>query len=110
MALPPVSDLDDHKTPLQHRAPALILALLGTIYDDPDPIPWNSLVEHFASQSDYTSKTIENTLADLAAFGAIQRIGQYTPKHDTRAVRATTLGQAWLDQTILDLPNTEADP
>jgi hypothetical protein len=99
-------------TDLRFRSPALVLALLGLITDDDDPVPWNALIEHFSSGSKYTAKTIENTLGDLAKFGAIQRIGQYAPRRgDTRAVRMTPLGLAWLAGELVPVPTiTEPDP
>lgn len=93
---------------LELRNPALVLALLHAIHDDPDPVPWAALVEAFA-HGIYSRRTIENTLYDLAAYGAIQRIGN--PAHgrqpDNRALRPTELGRAWLEQRIPPLPGDE---
>lgn len=96
---------------ISHRPRTLILAILGTIYDDPDPTPWSPLIAHFADNSNHPAKTIENTLYDLAAFGAITRIGH--PRQgrlpDTRALKATPLGRAWLAGQLLPTPQLRTD-
>lgn len=97
-------------TDLRFRSAALVLALLGMITDDDEPTPWNALIDHMTSGSKYSAKTIENTLADLAQFGAVQRIGTYQPRRDTRSVRMTPLGLAWLAGELLPIPSTEQDP
>lgn len=97
---------------LRLRDPDLVLAMLGYLVDyedDPDvetSLPWRALVDTFTT-ADREWKTVENTLYDLAAFGAIHRIGQAgtRTRSDTRAVRSTPLGRAWLEQTLLPLPN-----
>lgn len=90
--------------PLRYRSADLITAILDAVYDpdDPDPIPWADLVHAFTSDR-HQPRTIEATLYDLVAFGALHRIGQTATRHraDTRAVKGTTLGRAWwhnLDQ------------
>lgn len=105
-----MTDVDhDRPSSLRWRSPALVLALCGMIADDDGPVPWNALVDNM-SAGRYAAKTIENTLADLAQFGAIQRIGTYKPRDDTRAVRMTPLGLAWLAGELLPTPTTEQDP
>ena len=95
---------------LRLRSPELVLAMMGILVDhedDPDtegPIPWNALASLFGDA--FPWKTIENTIYDLVAFGAIHRIGQAGTRNraDTRALRSTPLGRAWLEQTVLPLP------
>lgn len=99
----------DRPSSLRWRSPTLVLALLGTIADDDGPVPWDALIHHMTSGR-YQAKTIENTLADLAKFGAIQRLGTYAPRRDTRAVRMTPLGLAWLAGELLPVPSAEQDP
>lgn len=96
---------------LRFRNPTLVVAILGYIYDAGEPVGWNELVETFASD-DRPWKTIENTLYDLLAFGALHRIGQPGARRraDTRALKATTLGRAWLDREVLPLPTDPDDP
>lgn len=90
--------------PLRYRSPDLIRAILDAIYDpdDPTPIPWVDLVDAFTSDR-HQPRTIEATIYDLIAFGALHRIGQTATRTraDTRALKGTTLGRAWwhdLDQ------------
>lgn len=92
-------------TPLYRRSPDLIAALLDAVYDDPEPIPWTDLV-HAYTTTDLPRKTIENTLYDLIAFGALHRIGKPGTRRtpDTRALRQTPLGRAWLDGELLPPP------
>ena len=96
--------IDDNHDRLRYRSPGLILALLGMIYDEPNPIRWPDLVAEFATTTTPT-KTIENTLHDLAKYGAIHKSGRYTARNDTRTVTGTTLGQAWLNQQLVPHPN-----
>lgn len=97
--------------PLARRSPELILAVLGHVYEADDPVPWLDLVGQFSSDR-WPWKTVENTLYDLVAFGALHRIGKpgHTRQPDTRALRPTRLGRAWLERELLDLPQLHDDP
>lgn len=101
--------MTDHtRSPLYRRSPELVSALLGHVYETEDPVPWLDLVGQYSSDR-WPWKTVENTLYDLVAFGAFHRVGK--PGHartpDTRAVKPTPLGRAWLDQHTLPLPGNE---
>lgn len=91
--------------PLRFRAPELLTAILDTIYEDEDadPVPWTDLVHNLTSTT-HQARTIEATLYDLIAAGAIHRIGKAPTRRqdDTRALKQTTLGAAWYLGT--DLP------
>lgn len=96
--------------PLLRRAPALIFAVLGAVAEsDPDAIPWAALVDELAGH--YAWRTIEATIYDAVAFGAVHRIGKPAARGrpDTRALRVTPLGRAWLDQQLLPLPGKDHD-
>jgi hypothetical protein len=99
---------DDDRHPLRRRNPELVVALLGYIYDHDDPVPWLDTVDRFTNDG-RPWKTVENTIYDLIAFGALHRVGKPgqrgTP--DTRALRPTPLGRAWLERTLLPLPRNE---
>lgn len=95
---------------IRHRNPALLLGLLGYLEEvGPDPVPWNELVEVHSGR--YRWKTVENALYDLEKFGATSRSGRPGRRSapDTRAVRLTPLGLAWLRQTVLPLPGSHDD-
>jgi len=101
----------DRRHPIYRRSPELVLAVLGLVYEADEPIPWLDLLGQLTTDR-YPWKTVENTLYDLIAFGALHRIGKpgLTRTPDTRALKATPLGRAWLDRDLLDLPhhnNTE---
>lgn len=91
--------------PLRHRSPELIIALLGHVYEADGPVPWLVLVDAYSSDR-WPWKTVENTIYDLVAFGALHKVGKAgagrTP--DTRALRPTALGRGWLDQELVELP------
>lgn len=96
--------------PLLRRSPLLVLAVLSYVYDSDEPVLWTEIVDAFTAT--YSHRTIEATLYDAVAFGALHRIGKPGDRRhpDTRALRPTPLGQAWLDQEQLALPkprNTE---
>ena len=84
------------RDPLARRSPQLIAALLDAINDDPEPIPWTDLVNAFTGGK-YAPRTIEATIHDLVAYGAIHRTGTAATRHrpDTRNLRPTPLGHAW---------------
>lgn len=93
------------RDPLAFRNPTIVVAVLGYVYDADGPVPWEELVDAFAS-ADHQWKTVENVLYELVAFGALHRTGAPARKTlpDTRALRPTPLGRAWLDRELLDLP------
>jgi hypothetical protein len=91
------------------RPPALVLGLLGYVYDAEAPIPWDEAVEVFTTE-ETPYKTVEATLYDLIAFGALHRIGApagVRGKTDTRALKATDLGRAWIAGEILVVPTLD---
>lgn len=95
---------------LRFRSPQLVIAIVGAVLDDPTPIPWTGIIAVFSEGSKYTAKTIENTLNDLCQLGAVQKIGAYRDRfHDTRAVRATRLGQAWAAGEYVPFPTISTD-
>lgn len=91
--------------PIARRAPELVLAVLGHVYEAEEPVPWLDLVGEYSSDR-WPWKTVENTLYDLVAFGALHRVGKpgHTRLPDTRALRPTGLGRAWLERELLPLP------
>jgi len=95
---------DHRRSPLFRRSPELVSALLGHVYESEEAVPWLDLVGEFSSDR-WPWKTVENTLYDLVAFGALHRVGK--PGHarlpDTRALKPTALGRAWLERELLDL-------
>jgi hypothetical protein len=95
---------------LRFRNPELLLALVGYVYDADGPVPWNELLEVF-TEDGRPWKTVENTLYDLVTFGAFHRIGKPAQrgKPDSRALKPTTLGRAWLDRELLPLPTDPVD-
>lgn len=98
----------DQLGPLRRRNPDLIHHLLGYVYEADEPVPWLDIVDHYSNDR-HPWKTVENTIYDLVAFGALHRIGKpgagRTP--DTRALKPTALGRAWLDQDLIPLPRNE---
>ena len=109
-----MSDLDPElergARALRFRNPELLLALVGYVYDADEPVPWNELLEVF-TEDGRPWKTVENTLYDLVTFGAFHRIGKPAQrgKPDSRALKPTTLGRAWLDRELLPLPTDPVD-
>lgn len=97
--------MTEERDPLRYRSPTLVLAVLGHIYDSDEPVPWTEIVEHHTDDA-HTWRTVEGTLYDLVAFGAIHRIGKPGAGRnpDTRALKPTPLGRAWLYQEIQPLP------
>lgn len=101
--------------PLRFRNPTVVVAVLGYVYDADAPVPWEELVDTFTSAA-HAWKTVENVVYELVAFGALHRIGA-PPKRsyggktgpDTRALKATALGRAWLDRTLLPIPGRDHD-
>jgi hypothetical protein len=95
---------------LRFRSPTLVLELLGYVYDADEPIPWNELLGVFGLEQDRPVKTVENALYDLVAFGALHRVGKVSRREDTRALKPTPLGRAWLDRELLPQPGERDDP
>lgn len=91
--------------PLRFRSPELVVGILGYVYEADEPIPWEELVAVFSSEN-RPWKTVENTIYDLVAFGALHRIGKPSDRRrgDTRALKATPLGRSWLERELLPLP------
>jgi len=97
-------------TNLRRRDPLLLVTILGHVYESPDPVPWAELVETYTDDQ-HPWKTTENLLYDLVSYGALHRIGKPSGKgrRDTRALKATDLGRAWLARELLPLPTDQAD-
>lgn len=95
--------------PIRRRPARLVLDLLGHVYDADEPIPWLELIDTFADGHPW--KTVENVVHELVAYGALHRIGRPGDRRrpDTRALKPTALGQAWLDGEVLPRPG-EPDP
>lgn len=91
-------------TELRFRPAELVLGIVGYVAEAPEPVGWLELVEVFTGETPW--KTVEATIYDLVSFGAITRIGHAGTRRraDTRAVKLTILGRAWLDQELLELP------
>lgn len=94
--------------PLRFRSPELVVEILGLVYDraeEEPPIGWIELVVGLSDSNQW--KTVENTIYELVAFGALHRIGRPAQGRrgiDTRALKPTALGRAWLDRELLELP------
>lgn len=108
-----MTDLEepDRGRALRFRNRELVVAIVGYVYDADGPVPWNEILEVF-SEDGRPWKTIENTLYDLLTFGALHRIGKpaQRSKPDSRALKPTVLGRAWLDRELLPLPTDPVDP
>lgn len=89
--------------PIYRRRRALVIGLVGYLAEQTDPVPWDDLLNAFRTD-DLSWKTIENTIRDLEHFGALHRVGKTVRGADTRALLATALGRAWLDQELAPLP------
>lgn len=95
---------------LRFRDRTLVLSILDYVYEADEPIPWNELLEVFGLEQDRPVKTVEGTLYELVAFGAMHRVGKVTRAKDTRALKPTALGKAWIDRELLPLPGEKDDP
>lgn len=95
------------REPLRFRNATIVVAVLGYVYDADGPVPWEELVDAFAS-AEQTWKTVENVVYELVAFGALHRTGAVKRAVDGRELRPTPLGRAWLDRELLDLPGQMA--
>jgi hypothetical protein len=93
------TNTDPRLIPLARRNPRLIIIILGHLYEADEPFPWDEFVG-FLTSDEHPWKTVENTIYDLIAFGAIHKIGSYRAKGktDTRALKLTPLGRAWSDR------------
>lgn len=92
------------RDPLRRRPPALVWAILSIVFESEEPVGWLDLVESELSDQ-WPTKTVENTCYELVAFGALHRVGQAgtSRRPDSRALRPTPLGRAWLDRELLPL-------
>jgi hypothetical protein len=101
------------RDPLRRRDPELVRAILDAVYvdntdSDPEPTPWNDLVEAFTSPAHHW-RTVENVLYELVAVGALHRVGKPSARGrpDTRALLPTLLGRAWLAGELHPTPTTD---
>lgn len=105
--------MTDDRHPVYRRRRTLVVGLVAWLADQPEPVPWDDVLHAF--RSDGTSwRTLENTIRDLVAFGALHIIGRARARGgaDTRALVATPLGLAWLEGRPVPLPgehDLEAD-
>lgn len=90
------------------RRRTLTIGIVAHLADHHEPIPWDHLVEVFTTEK-LSWKTVENTIRDLEHFGAVHRLGKIARGTDTRALIATELGRAWLDQHLPPLPGQPPD-
>lgn len=102
--------MTDPEKALRFRSPTLVLELLAYVYDADEPIPWNELASVFGLEQDRPTKTVEGALYELVAFGALHRVGKISRSGDTRALKPTPLGRAWLDRELLPQPGERDDP
>lgn len=94
--------------PVYRRRRTLTIGLVAYLADQDRPTPWDELVELFSTEK-LSWKTVENTIRDLENFGALHRVGKTGRGTDTRALLATELGRAWLDQELPPLPGQTTD-
>ena len=69
------------------------------------------LAGRFSEEGAYPMKTVENVLYELVGLGALHRVGKpgHTRVPDTRALKTTALGRAWLARDLLPLPGPIED-
>lgn len=91
------------RNPLRYRSPVLVAAILDHV-QELGSVRWAELVE--THSNDHPWRTVEATLYDLVTFGAVHRVGKpgTSTRPDTRELRLTILGAAWLAQTLEPLP------
>lgn len=84
------------RNPLAYRDPQLVATILGKVYDSDRPVLWDEILELDAGPW----KTTEAILYELIAHGALHRIGKPGDRRrpDTRALKPTPLGRAWLNR------------
>lgn len=83
---------------LAYRNSALVRGVLEYLLEA-GKTGWLEVVDTFTSER-FAVKTVENTLYDLTAFGAIRRHGRPAGRGqhgDTRALELTGLGRYWLE-------------
>lgn len=85
------------------RSRVLVAELLGTVIEEPGGVHLPDLVEAGVRLADreghqrWPAKTVDNTIRDLAAFGAV-RVSTHGKR---RVVHATVLGMAWSRRMLL---------
>lgn len=94
------------KPELYYRDPDLVITLIAHLETSDHPIPWNDLV---ATCPDRDYRGVERTIRALAELGAAHITGRYTHRDDTRRIRLTPLGIAWLDRDQLPHVDDEHD-
>lgn len=106
-----MSDAPHPLGPLARRPLDLVTGLLGYVYEAAEPVPWLELAGRFSEEGAHRMKTVENVLYELVAFGALHKVGKpgYARVPDSRALRPTTLGRAWLERELLPLPGAPDD-
>lgn len=98
--------------PFRFRNPELVVSILGYVYDADDPVPWNEILDLYTDDG-RPWKTVENVLYELVTFGALHRVGKPAERNrpDSRALKPTTLGRAWLERELVPLPtDVDDDP
>lgn len=100
-----MSDTPHPLGPLARRPVELVTGLLHYVYDSAEPVPWLELAGRFSEESAHRMKTVENVLYELVALGALHKVGKpgYARVPDSRALRPTALGRAWLERELLPL-------
>lgn len=94
------------RDPLAFRDRRLVLGIIGVIYEADRPVPWSEILDTFTTDK-RPYRTVEATLYDLIAYGAIHRVGQPSRKRgapDTRGLKPTPLGRAWVDREAAAWP------
>lgn len=99
------TDPDTERHPLQFRSRELVFGLVAAVYNDErGQIRWLELIARFDEA--HAWKTVERVIYELLAAGIFHRVGA-PPKHraaaDTRALRPTPLGRAWMRREVADL-------
>lgn len=94
------------KNPLTYRRPELVSAILGYVYEN-NGARWPELVDVFSTVA--PPRTVEAVVYDLVAIGALHRVGRPgdRTRPDSRALRPTLLGAAWLEQRLQPLPGQQ---
>lgn len=104
-----IDDDDERLDPIYYRSPAVVADTLRFIYSL-ESVPWAELVGRVLElHRNKNTRTIENVIYDLIAHGAAHKVGKYQRGSDTRAVRATPLGRAWIMRELLPLVGEKPD-
>lgn len=98
---------DGPRNPIDYRPAELVLELISYLADADDAVRESEVYRHFADRA--PKKTLEATLYDLRRFGALYRAGPSKSNRRPATLRATALGLAWLDRTVLRRPG-KLDP